>query len=100
MARLLSKSAYAQGLTCDRMLWMYQNAREELPEVDEGMQAIFDQGHEIGGWAKALYPDGIEIDWSMGHDAGIAQTREALKSRRPLFEAGFVSGGAHGRAET
>lgn len=57
--RLLTKTAFGYGLVCDRLLWMYQNARDELPETDESTQAIFDQAaldHVQGqgaGWRKA-----------------------------------------------
>jgi hypothetical protein len=99
--KLLSKSAFLVGLKqqCDKLLWIYQNERELLPEVDEATQAIFRQGHDVGNWAKTLYPNGIEIDWSAGHDQGIAQTREALRQKKPLFEAGFVHGQLHARAD-
>ncbi len=97
--RLLTKSAYRAGLACDKLLWMYQNAREEMPEPDEGTQALFNQGHLVGKLATSLYPDGIEIDWSEGHEAGIAQTRAALPGRKPLFEAGFQYGRTHARAD-
>lgn len=97
--RLLTKTAFGYGLACDRFLWIYQNAREELPAVDEATQAIFDQGHLIGDLAKTLYPGGIEIDWSAGHDAGIAQTEAVATGRRPIFEAGFQHGKTHARAD-
>jgi len=78
---------------------MYQNKREELPDVDEATQAVFEQGHLVGDIAKSLYPDGIEIDWNDGQESGLARTREYLCSRRPLFEAGFVHGATHARAD-
>jgi hypothetical protein len=96
---LLTKSAYVSGLNCEKYLWVYLNERERLPEPDESTQALFDQGHEIGKLAKSLYPDGIEIDWGSGHDAGIAQTRSAIRKRKPVFEAGFQDGMTHARAD-
>jgi len=97
--QFLTKSAFLLGLQCDKLLWMYQNQRELIPEVDETTQAIFRQGHRVGDLAKTLYPDGLEIDWSAGHEQGIAQTRAALRQRKPLFEAGFVHGSLHARAD-
>ena len=97
--QLLSKSAFLMGLQCEKLLWMYQNQREQLPEIDETTQAIFNQGHRIGDLAKTLYPEGIEIDWSKGHDQGIALTRAAIQKKKPLFEAGFVHGSLHARAD-
>ncbi len=96
---LLTKSAYRYGLVCDRLFWIYQNNREQLPEVDESTQAIFDQGHLIGNLAKSLYPGGVEIDWSAGHEAGITQTGAAVGKRKPIFEAGFQHGMTHARAD-
>jgi hypothetical protein len=97
--QLLTKSAFLMGLQCDKLLWMYQNQRDQMPEFDETTQAIFKQGHRVGDLAKTLYPDGIEIDWSSGHERGIAQTRAALRQKKPLFEAGFVHGRLHARAD-
>lgn len=97
--QLLSKSAFMNGLNCERFLWVYQNERERLPEPDESTQALFDQGHEIGNIAKSLYPGGIEIDWSSGHEAGITQTAGIVGERRPVFEAGFQHGRTHARAD-
>ena len=96
---LLTKTGYLYGLQCDKLFWMYQNKRELLPVPDAATQAIFDQGHLVGDWAKTLYPGGREIDWSAGHEAGIAQTRAALPGRKALFEAGFQHGKMHARAD-
>ncbi len=96
---LLTKSAFRNGIACDRYFWIYQNERERLPEVDESTQAMFDQGHLIGNLAKSLFPDGIEIDWRSGHEAGIAQTSAAVRERKPIFEAGFQHGMTHARAD-
>lgn len=97
--QLLSKSAFLYGLNCERFLWVYQNERERLPEPDEPTRALFDQGHEIGDRAKSLYPGGIEIDWSSGHEAGFAETARVVGERRPIFEAGFRHGRTHARAD-
>jgi len=97
--RLLTKTAFGYGLVCDRLLWMYQNARDQLPETDESTQAIFDQGHLIGDLAKTLYPDGVEIDWTSGHERGVAQTGAMLAERKTIFEAGFQHGETHARAD-
>jgi len=97
--RLLTKSAFLCGLQCDKLLWVDRNQPEQLPPVDESTQAVFDQGHQVGDLAKELYPDGIEIDWENGHEAGIAQTRAVLAERKPMFEAGFQTGKLHARAD-
>ncbi len=96
---LLTKSAFINALNCERFFWVYQNERERLQEPDEAQQALFDQGHKVGDMAKMLYPDGIEIDWDAGHEAGIAQTAGVLGQRRPVFEAGFQHRLTHARAD-
>ena len=95
----LTKSAFLLGLQCDKLLWMYQNQRDQIPEADETAQAVMRQGYCVGDLAKTLYPDGIEIDWTNGHEQGIAITRSALRRSKPLFEAGFVHGSLHARAD-
>jgi hypothetical protein len=97
--RLLTKSAYGHGLVCDRFFWFYQKQRDKLPKPSESTQAIFDQGNDIGDLAKTLFPNGTEIDWRAGHEAGITQTAELLSARKPIFEAGFQHGRTHARAD-
>jgi len=57
----LSKSKYLAGLQCHKLLWYELNAREEIPEADEGTQETFRQGKLVGDLAKQLHPAGIEI---------------------------------------
>jgi hypothetical protein len=38
--QLLTKSAFLMGLACDKLLWIYQNQREPMPEADETAQAV------------------------------------------------------------
>lgn len=92
----LSKSKYLAGLQCHKLLWYELNAREEIPEVDEGTQETFHQGKLVGDLAKQLHPDGIEIprDHLKPRDS-FGPTQEKLKLRKPLFEAGFLHGGAY-----
>jgi len=55
----VSKSKFLWGAQCRKLLWVAYNAKERIPEPDAATQAIFDQGHEVGALAKALYPGGI-----------------------------------------
>jgi hypothetical protein len=75
------------GLSCPRLLWCEINAPERIPPVDTATQAIFDQGHEVGNWAKKLYPKGVEIEFE--GDA-IGKTKAAVSKRVPVFEASFA----------
>jgi len=91
MASLLSKSKYIAGLQCPKLLWTQINQPEGIPEPDTITQYIFDQGHLVGEYAKKLFPGGIDIqhDDFMGN---IVTTKKLLAERKPLFEAGILSG--------
>lgn len=85
----LSKSKYMVGLQCPLLLWVHYNAKSELPKVGEGQQAIFDQGHEVGEWAKKVFPNGLDVKWNQGFKRVIEQSIKLFKKRVPLFEAGY-----------
>ncbi len=96
----ISKTKYLSGLQCQKLLWFHYNAKDEIPKPDAATQAIFDQGHEVGALAKKMFPDGIEVG------AGIADlpetirlTADAVKLRKPLFEAAFSAGGGYARVD-
>jgi len=52
---LISKSKFLWGSQCRKLLWYAYKAKDQIPEPDAATQAIFDQGHEVGALAKALY---------------------------------------------
>jgi hypothetical protein len=86
----LSKSKYLAGLQCSKLLWYYYNAKDEIPGPDAATQAIFDQGHLVGEYAKRLFPNGIEIKAEYNEiEKTLKESRGALQFRKPLFEAGF-----------
>ena len=88
------------GRQCSKLLWFRYNAKDQIPAPDESQQAVFDQGHEVGELAQQLFPDGIEIDTKPGEfDAAIRLTTEALKQRRPIYEATFSFGSGYARAD-
>jgi len=91
MPALLSKSKYLTGLQCPKYLWTQIHEPERIPEADAITQYVFDQGHLVGEYAKQLFPGGIDIqhDDFMGN---IVTTKKLLAERKPLFEAGILSG--------
>lgn len=98
--RLISKSKYLSGLQCPRLIWTYFNRKADIPPTDPATQAIFDQGHDVGAWAKKLFPGGVEIEGDPWMFADLkARTREAMKERVPLFEAAFGAKNAFARAD-
>lgn len=96
--RLLSKSSYLNGLQCLKYLWTSFHEPDKIAEPDVATQYVFDQGHEVGKLAKKLFPGGIDIPDSdfMGN---IRQTRELLKQRRTVFEAGISTGKLYCRVD-
>jgi len=96
----ISKSRFLQGLQCPKLLWSAYNAKHLFPEVDAALQAVFDQGHEIGAFAQRLFPNGIEIDTDPTDFEGAIQlTQKNLSSRRPIFEATLSANGGYARAD-
>lgn len=91
MARLLSKSKYLSGLQCRKLLWTQVNEPTVIPTADIVTQHVFDQGHLVGEYARQLFPSGIMVPQD-GFMENIFATRRLLAERRPLFEAGILSG--------
>lgn len=96
----LSKSTYLMGLQCPKLLWHRYNAKDELPVADAAQQAIFDQGHEVGAWAKRLFPGGVEVGEGVVELKEVAaRTQQQLPSRKPLFEPAFLTSNCYARAD-
>lgn len=96
--KLITKSKFLYGIQCPRLLWLSVNRKELIPVPDAATQYKFDQGHLVGELAKKLYPEGIDIpsDNFMGN---INRTKELLNLRKPLFEAGVISGNLFSRTD-
>ncbi len=99
--KLLTKSRYVNGLQCAKWLWLSFNKPEELPKVDELAQHRFDEGAKVGELAKSLFPEGISVKSQLNKEENHRESRELLKKRKPLFEAGFMhkNGKCYARAD-
>lgn len=96
----VSKSGFLAGLQCPKLLWSRYNAPQLFPPVDPLTQCKFDQGHEVGHLAKALYPAGREIEGDgLNLDRALRETQQALRERRPLFEPVFLHRGGLARID-
>ncbi len=89
MTKLLTKSKYLLFLQCPKLLWINFNDSDLIPEIDEASQYLFDQGTLVGELATSLFPKGIFIK-SDDFIGNIKKTKELLKEKKPLFEAGFM----------
>jgi hypothetical protein len=98
-ARFLSKSKYLAGTQCPKLLWFHYNAREELPDTDEDVRALLEEGRRVGEVARRLFPGGILIRGDAGFQDILEQSLLALDQRRPLFEAGFRHRDVFARAD-
>jgi len=74
------------------------NQPDSMPAVDIVTQHMFDQGHLVGEMAKQLFPGGIDISTDDFME-NIAETKRLLAERRPLFEAGILSGRIYCRVD-
>jgi hypothetical protein len=98
--QMLSKSKYLAGLQCKKLLWHHFNAKDQFPLQSDKQQNAFDQGREVGNLAKLLYPKGIEVSENNANLTEVIKASEqALKKRRPLFEAGFQFENAFARSD-
>lgn len=84
----LSKSKITMFEQCPKRLWLSVH-RPDLAEQDEGAEARFAIGHEVGGVACALLPDGVMVEAEPDLAAALATTQDLFDGGydRPIFEA-------------
>ncbi|MFC1872478.1 DUF2779 domain-containing protein [Chloroflexota bacterium] len=95
---MLTKTKYLNGLQCLKYLWILFNEPERVPGVDARTQYVFDQGHVVGELAKELFAGGVNIPQA-GFMENLRLTREYLKRRVPVFEAGVRAENIYARAD-
>ena len=97
MQKNLSKTKLLAFRQCPKRLWLEVH-RPDLREDSSATEASFQVGHEVGEIARRLYDaeeSGVVLDpKAEGIAAVLARTTELLKSRCPIFEAGFAANGA------
>ncbi|MBI5846877.1 MAG: DUF2779 domain-containing protein [Nitrospirae bacterium] len=95
MSRALSKSLYIRGLQCHKSLYLHKYQPEFKDEISEEQEALFNAGHEVGGYAKQLFPGGVEIPYEgLTHSEQIEKTMaEIEKGTTTLYEAAFSHNG-------
>lgn len=95
----LSKTKYLNGLQCKKLLWYIYNEPTVIPEPDEATQAVFEQGHLVGDYAKKLFPNGEEVDHTKSFEEGLRSTKELILKRVPIFEAALTYKNCYARAD-
>ena len=56
----LSKSTFIRGLQCEKSLYLYKHHYKLKDPTPSSLQAVFDQGTNIGILAQELFPDGVD----------------------------------------
>ncbi|MEJ2282222.1 MAG: DUF2779 domain-containing protein [Desulfobacterales bacterium] len=99
---MISKSQYLKGLQCPKALWLYRNRKDLAPVIGEGLQFIFDMGHEVGELARQYFGEGIEIaEPYYAIKQAIQSTNKAVRQGADvIFEATACSdSGAYSRID-
>ncbi|WP_350151578.1 DUF2779 domain-containing protein [Nitrosomonas sp.] len=94
--RTFSKSKLLALRQCPKRLWLEvhrPDLREYSSETDSRVQA----GFQVGEIARRIYDregQGVLVDVQAdGFDRAFERTAELLRTRQPIFEAGFSAGG-------
>lgn len=92
--RYLTKSRFKLALSCPTKL--YYTGKKNYANANDGnefLAMLADGGFQVGGLAKCMYPQGIEIAANDTQQA-VAQTTELLKNESVvLFEPAIFFGG-------
>jgi predicted RecB family nuclease len=102
MPATLSKSKYVVGLQCPRRLWLSCHEPDLGTPPTVSLQAVLDQGVEIGRRARELFADGVLVDeeaWE--HGQATARTRQLMADGNvgAIFEAAFEHAGVRVRVD-
>jgi len=94
----LTKSKYLIGLQCPKYLWIIFHESEKIPKATLAEEFKFEQGTQVGQFAKKLFPKGIDLQ-TKDYLKNIEDTKKALKEKKSLFEAGFEFNNCFSRAD-
>ncbi len=95
---LLTKSNYLQGLQCPKLLWVAKNDKQRMPEPDNSAKHNFMMGDIIGVLATKAFVNGTDLA-DLGFMENINKTKEAIKKRQTIYEAGVMVENLFSRAD-
>jgi hypothetical protein len=90
---MISKSTFIRGLQCLKSLYLHKKRpflRDPLPPE---IRKKFKRGHEVGHYARQLFPGGIDLSPSnpKAYKKNMAQVLEHVKMQTPvLYEVPFI----------
>lgn len=99
--KLLSKTKLLRGYRCEKCLYLTVHRPELEAPITPELQALFDQGNQVGEKARTYFPDGILVDNAPWDFFGSLQrTRELIaQGVSTLYEAAFEYAGCYARAD-
>ncbi len=83
----ITKSLFMSGQQCVKLLW--HSYRKDLPEITLSDKHKFAQGREFEVYVKKLYPGAVDLK-DLRNDENIEKTKELIKQKKTIFEAGVV----------
>ena len=91
----ISKSKSVAGVQCLKRLYWQVHQPELATEPDAAVEAIMEQGQEVGLLAHQLFPGGVEVSYDAGLDEAIRTTVELVADPKisAIFEGTFEHGG-------
>src|SRR5439155_25958230 len=91
----ISKSKFVSGCQCLKRLYWQVHEPQLAAQPDAAVQAIIEQGREVGLLARQLFPGGVEVDGSGGLEQAIRTTYELVSNPAipAIFEGTFENGG-------
>ena len=97
----LSKSQYIRGLQCHKSLWLYKHKPELRDASDTQKESLFNTGYQVGDLARALFADGVEIEFDAHNfDGMIQKTKELITNGvEVIYEATFKENGVFAMAD-
>ena len=93
---ILSKSTFIRGLQCEKSLYLYKHHYNLKDETPAQLQAIFNQGTNVGILAQELFPNGVDASPSsyFKMQESVFKTEEFIKKGESIiYEATFQYNG-------
>jgi Domain of unknown function(DUF2779) len=93
---ILSKSTFIRGLQCEKSLYLYKHNYNIRDETSPQLQAIFNQGNNVGILAQDLFPDGVDASPSSHFriQESVLKTKEFIENVESIiYEATFQFNG-------
>lgn len=93
---ILSKSTYIRGLQCEKSLYLYKHNYNLRDGISTQLQAIFNQGTNVGLLSQQLFPNGADASPSdhFKIQESVLKTKEFIdKGESIIYEATFQYNG-------